>query len=836
MTVNDNRVKARGGWVRAAGRTLLHMTGVVMVAGVAIALLLAGLVWTTVQETPDVDHLRTVRAVHPSVVLAADGSTLTTLRNVQRVWLPLERISPQVVHALVDTEDKRFYEHPGVDIRRTLAAAFHTANGETQGGSTITQQLVRNLYPEEIGRARTVNRKLREIITAIRIEQRYSKDEILETYLNTVPFLYNVYGIEMAARTYFGKSASDLGALESATLVGMLKGTHYYNPVVNPERARGRRNVVLAQMMHGDHLGEQEFQRLRNAPLGLNFQRQAEPTGSSTHFTEYVRKWLNDWAERNHHDLGAEGLVIQTTLDPALQALAAEAVERQSQVLQAVADVEWGTASPRLLSKTPAAYERMQGKVQPFRYLWTERDTLLDTFLRETPEFRRAAAADGEAAALKALKRDPAFIARLQQAKTRLEAGFLAMDPASGEVRAWVGSRDFQRDQYDHVAQAERQPGSTFKPFVYGAALERGFSPDRMYADGPVEIRLGDGRMWRPSDMGGASGRPMSLRDGLVYSKNTITAQVMQDVGVNDIVVLAKAAGIKRSKLDAVPSLALGTSPVTLLEMVTSYGTIARGGEYREPVFIRSIKDREGRVLAEFSKAPVRVMSERTATELIDMMRGVISRGTGTAIKSQFRIAADIAGKTGTTQNNTDGWFMLMHPDLVVGAWVGFNDARVTMRSDYWGQGGHSALLLVGDFFRAAMSKGMLDAKASFPRPERPALMAAAPPPSMMDDQGEVVTASALPPPTTRADIVVRRYVGGGVWAGDRQAAAMHDAAPARSAEEVGAILGGMGRDPVTGARMAARSAVDYGDEHPVATSGASGGETRSGSDADTLR
>ena len=838
--MDNESVKGRRGWVRAAGRMLLRMTAVLMVAGVAIALLLGGLVWSTIQETPDVDHLRTVRAMHPSVVLAGDGSELTTLRSVQREWLPLARISPQVLHALIDTEDRRFYEHPGVDIRRTLAAVLHTANGDTQGGSTITQQLVRNLYPEEIGRARTVNRKLREIITATRIEQRYTKDEILETYLNTVPFLYNVFGIEMAARTYFGKPASGLGALESATLVGMLKGTHYYNPVVNPERARSRRNVVLAQMVRGEHLSDVEFERLRSAPLGLNFQRQAEPTGSSTHFTEYVRKWLGDWAERNNRDLGAEGLVIQTTLDPKLQALAAEAVERQSQVLQAVADVEWGTASPRLLSKTPAAYVKMQGRVQPFRYLWTERDTLLDAFLRETPQFRRAVAADGEAITLNRLKRDPELIARLQQAKTRLEAGFLAMDPSSGEVRAWVGSRDFQRDQYDHVAQAERQPGSTFKPFVYGAALERGFSPDRMYADGPVEIRLGDGRYWRPSDMGGASGRQMSLRDGLVYSKNTITAQVMQDIGVNDIVTLAKAAGVKRSRLDPVPSLALGTSPVTLLEMVSSYGTIARGGQYREPVFIRSIKDREGRVLAEFSKAPVRVMSERTATELIDMMRGVVSRGTGTAMKSQFQITADIAGKTGTTQNNTDGWFILMHPDLVVGSWVGFNDARVTMRSDYWGQGGHSALLLVGDFFRAAMGRGMLDAKASFPRLARPALMATAPPPMTMDDQGDVVTSAApapMSPPTRSADIVVRRYVGGGIWAGDSKAAAREDAASARSAEEVGAILGGMGRDPVTGARMAARSAVEYGNEQPVASSGASGGgETRSGAEAEPPR
>ncbi len=840
----NKRASQRPGWLWSIAGMGWHAIKVMTVAGIAVALLLAGLVYVTFQETPEVDRLQTVRAVQPSVVLAADGSELTTLRNVQREWLPLEKISPHVIHALIDTEDRRFYEHRGFDVRRTLSAVLHTANGETQGGSTITQQLVRNLHPEEIGRARTVSRKLREIITAVRIEQRYSKDQILETYLNTVPFLYNVYGIEMAARTYFSKPATDLVPVEAATLVGMLKGTHYYNPVVNPERAKARRNVVLAQMMRGGHLAQADFDQLGGLPLQLRFQRQAEPTGSATHFTEHVRKWLVDWADRNRHDLGADGLVIQTTLDPKLQAVAAQAVERQAQILQAVADVEWSQPSGKLLSKTPAAYEKLQGKIVPFRHFWTERADLLDAFLRETPEFRRAVAAEGEAAVLKRLKRDPDFISRLQQAKTRLEAGFVALEPDSGEVRAWIGSRDFQRDQYDHVAQAERQPGSTFKPFVYGAALEAGLAPERMYADGLVEIRLGDGRVWRPGDMGGASGRMMSLRDGLVYSKNTITAQVMQDVGVKEIVDLAQAAGVRRSRLDAVPSLALGTSPVTLLEMAASYGTIARGGLYQEPIFIRRISDRNGKVLAEFSRAPVRVMSEHTAVELIDMMRGVIGRGTGTGMKTQFKVSADIAGKTGTTQNNTDGWFMLMHPTLVMGAWVGFNDARVTMRSDYWGQGGHNALLLVGDFFREAMQAGKLDAKASFPRPERPPVMVSAPLPYGMDAQGEIVSAdsqrpaSPPPPATTMAGIVVRRYAGGGVWIGDSQAAAQADSmAPAKTEEELSGVMSGMGRDPVSGARMAARSAVDYGDRQPAGSAGASsGGETASGSDTDSIR
>jgi penicillin-binding protein 1A len=303
---------------------------------------------------------------------------------------------------------------------------------------------------------------------------------------------------------------------------------------------------------------------------------------------------------------------------------------------------------------------------------------------------------------------------RLKAQKTRLEAGFVAMDPATGEVKAWVGSRDFNVDQYDHVAQAERQPGSTFKPFVYGAALESGLRPDHGYIDEAVEIRSPDGSVWRPTDMAGASGAMLSLREGLVYSKNSITAQVMQDVGVSRVVSLARAAGVDQSRLDPVPSLALGTSPVTLLEMVNAYATIAQEGQHHQPVFVKRIRDRHGKVIAEFGSKAQRAMSADSAVELIDMMRGVVSQGTGTMVKTRFGIVADIAGKTGTTQNNTDGWFILMHPQLVAGAWVGFNDSRVTMRSNYWGQGGHNAVLLVGDFFRDSLKSGLIDPKARF--------------------------------------------------------------------------------------------------------------------------
>ena len=285
----------------------------------------------------------------------------------------------------------------------------------------------------------------------------------------------------------------------------------------------------------------------------------------------------------------------------------------------------------------------------------------------------------------------------------------------------WVGSRDFELGQFDHVAQAARQPGSTFKPFVYGAALAAGIDPDKTYLDGDVQIDLGNGKFWRPTDMSGPSGNPMSLRDGLTFSKNTITAQVMQEVGPARVAALAKAMGVDRSKLDPVPSLALGSSPVTLYEMVSAYATIARQGQYHKPLMIKRITDRHGTVLADFGAETRRGISADSAVELIDMMRGVVARGTGTQIKTRFGITADVAGKTGTTQNNTDGWFILMHPQLVAGAWVGFNDSRVTMRSNHWGQGGHNTILLVGDFFRETLKTAQLDAKVKFPPPRHPA-------------------------------------------------------------------------------------------------------------------
>jgi penicillin-binding protein 1A len=605
--------------------------------------------------TPSISDLRKAKSEVPSVVMSVDDAVLAEFKRVNRSWVPLARISPNVINALIATEDVRFYDHHGIDIRRTGAAVLNTLRGKTQGGSTITQQLARNLYPEDIGHAISVNRKVKEALTALKIEATYSKEEILETYLNTVPFLYNAFGIEMAARTYFDKSASELNVLESATLIGMLKGTSYYNPVQNPERARDRRNVVLGQLVKYGKLDAKRAQALARQPLAVNFERQDQALGPAAHVSQWVKKWLIAWADAHGYNIYTDGLVVRTTINARLQKAANQAVAHQLDALQPLADKRFKKG--------------------------------------EEPQL--------------------------------LQAGFMSVDPRNGHIRAWVGSRDFAREPFDHVIQARRQPGSTFKPFVYGAAFEYlGMSPKDEFVDQALAIPLAGGQVWSPSDGTPPSGKSMTLYDGLAYSKNTITAQLMMKVGPQRVAQLARAMGVRFSTLDEVPSLALGTSPVTLQEMVAAYCSIANGGHYIEPALVAQVEDREGKVLEAFQwTAPEQAMSTEQSLELVNVMRGVVEEGTGAAIRARLGPRVDVAGKTGTTQNNTDGWFMLMHPQLVSGAWVGFDDSSVTM-GDGWGPGARSALPIVADVYQQALRGKWIDVNAEFPiprsRPERP--------------------------------------------------------------------------------------------------------------------
>ncbi|WP_280189973.1 penicillin-binding protein 1A [Delftia sp. PS-11] len=667
----------------------------------ALPLLCVLYVLLLIPFTPGIRDIRKAKLEQPAQVMSADGKQIALFKRSNRQWVGLDEIAPPVVKALIATEDHRFYEHHGMDWWRTFGSVVHTLRGDPQGGSTITQQLARNLYPAEIGRAPTLNRKLKEAITAFKIEALYTKDEILETYLNTVPFLYNAFGIEMAARTYFDKPAARLTVLESATLVGMLKGTSYYNPVLNPDRALHRRNTVLSQMVKRGVLDEDEFVQLGKRPMRINFERQEEPQGMAPHFAQQLRKWLIDWADRNDYNIYTDGLVVHTTIDSRLQTWALQAVARQTRTLQGVANGTWSQ-----------------------RDGWNAANPLVRQLVRESAAWRaarkRAGSGEDEEATLKALLADKAFMKQLREDKTRVQAGFVALDPRTSEVLAWVGSRDFTQDAYDHVQQARRQPGSTFKPFVYGAALQQGASPDDTRVDAPVEIRLAGGEVWRPTDATPPTGREMTLRDALAYSKNTITAGLMQSVGPARVARLARALGVRQSPLEEVPALALGSSPVSLLEMANAYASLAHGGRWLPPMMVTRIEDAEGTLLAEFSPPKAeRALDEEHAYALVDMMRAVVDKGTGAAIRQRYGIHADVAGKTGTTQGNADGWFILMHPEIVAGAWAGFNDARITLRSDQWGQGSRSALPMVGDFMARALRSPIIDAKARFVAPEQ---------------------------------------------------------------------------------------------------------------------
>ncbi len=664
-----------------------------------VALPAAGLLYVLllIPFTPAISDIRKAKLEQPARVLSADGREIAIFKRSNRQWVELEQVSPHVIQALIATEDHRFYEHHGMDWWRTAGAVVHTLRGDMQGGSTLTQQLARNLYPEAIGRAASLNRKLKEAITAFKIEWLYSKDEILETYLNTVPFLYNAWGIEMAARTYFDKSAARLSVIEAATLVGMLKGTSYYNPVRNPERAVARRNTVLAQMLKHGELTDKEFQQLKKRPLRLNFERQEVPVGMAPHFAQQVRKWLIDWADSQDYNIYTDGLVVHTTLDARLQTQALQAVRSHTQALQAIADTNWSK-----------------------RDGWHADNPLVHSLVRESAAYASLREKGQSAStALKTLLQDKDFMQQLRKRKTRIEAGFVAMEPATAAIRAWVGSRHFATDAFDHVQQARRQPGSTFKPFVYGAALQAGASAEDTRVDEVVNIVLEGGEVWSPSDAGAPTGKPMSLRDALAYSKNTIAAQLVQQVGPDKVAHLARDLGVRASPLEQVPALALGASPVSLLEMTNAYGSLVRGGQYRSPYLVTRIEDRNGQVLAEFAPHPAQsVMEAQDSYALLDMLRDVVDKGTGRAIRQRFGIQGDVAGKTGTTQNNADGWFILMHPQLVSGAWVGFNDARITLRSDYWGQGARSALPVVGDFTSRALRNQALERTARFVEPE----------------------------------------------------------------------------------------------------------------------
>jgi len=710
---------------RAQAATVLSV-----VVGILVFGALAGgfYIWSLTDSVPSTERLENPSVQLATIAYTADGEELARYARQNRSWVPYDSMSSHVVNALIATEDQRFYQHWGVDPLGIASALFDIVTMQDfRGASTITQQLARNLYNEEVGRAITVERKLKEMVTAVELERRYTKQEIIEMYLNTVSFGSNSFGIEAAGRTYFGVPATDLNEVQAATLVGLLQATSYYNPVRNPKNAQRRRNVVLRLMVDQGYLDQSFYEEHRDDPVDATYHSAEIYTSRAPYFAEYVRNQLTRWSRDpdhplHEHDVYGDGLRVYTTLDSELQDRARQAVSTQMDRLQKVVDYEWSESSGQVYSQNLGDYEELEAgqDFEPFDYFWRSRqDSTVEAFIRETARYdtMRARGAT-RAEALRRLRDSEAFIDSLRTKKTRLEAGFVSLDARDGAVKTWIGGRNFRENKYDKVSLARRQPGSTFKPFTYTAAIDNGWSPYDTLLDSTFTWEdVGNDTTWTPQNYDKqSSGQMLTLSQGLANSKNTITARLALDLNPETVARYARRMGI-RSPLASVPSIALGTSNVTLLEMASAYSTLANGGLYSEPYAVTRVEDRYGNVLWEASPNPTEVLSERTAYTVVDMMRGVIDYGTGVRIRTQFDLGEyDLAGKTGTTQRSADTWFMLMHPSLVSGAWVGFDDQRVTFRTDWWGQGAHSALFLVGDFYqRLAESDTVSLPETTFP-------------------------------------------------------------------------------------------------------------------------
>lgn len=678
-----------------------------------LILLGAGYFVYLLQALPSIQELENPQTAVATEVRSRDGAVLDRYYVENRTFVTIEEISPNIINALIATEDHRFFNHWGIDLQRIAGLPYYWIQGRIQGGSTITQQLARNLY-RDIGFEVSITRKLREMITAIQIENNYTKREIIEMYLNTVEFSNSAYGIEQAARTHYGKSSRDITVSEAATLIGQLKAVYAYNPRRFPERAKSRRNIVLLQMFNRGFISTEIFQNLSLEDIQLNYQPPSRSGRESRYFGEYVRLRIQDWAVENGYDLFTDGLVIYTTIDSRLQRHAERSVQEKLLEFQPEFVQEWTSSGGDYMDE-----------------YWEKYPQFIRQYMRETDRYKNAFQkynTDQESVVFEELMADSAYVDSVKRIKTKLQASFTAVDPSNGNVLAWVGGADFGSQQYDHVHQARRQAGSTFKPFVYAVAIDNGYMPYHKFSKFPTSFIETNGRLWSPKDPSVPAGPEMvALREALARSLNNITVRLLPEIAgapgtnkANDlmsaarkIAEMASNLGIDMSDSQIYPSIALGTTKVSLLELVSAYTTFVNQGVHIEPVAITRIEDREGNVLEEFNpKYTEEVISPETAYMMIDMMRGVIRggdgyNGTGVRLRNTYNVQQDVAGKTGTTQNSADNWFVAMMPHIVMGSWVGGEDRRIRFPTDdpnSIGQGARTALPIVGQFINYVTS------------------------------------------------------------------------------------------------------------------------------------
>ncbi len=653
---------------------------------------------------PSFEELENPRTNLATEIISEDGYVLGKYYIENRSNVPYNQLPENLINALIATEDVRFYNHSGIDGRalgRAVVGAITFSN--KGGGSTITQQLAKNLFPRgnksKIG---VIFTKLKEWVVAVKLERNYSKNEILAMYLNTVDFGNMSHGIKSAAKTYFDKEPNELATEESALLIGMLKAPTRYNPRRNPENALNRRNTVLAQMHKYDLLTDEEFAEIKEKPIDVSrFKLQDHRAGTATYFREFLRKELAVWAKENpkpdgtHWDIYKDGLKIYTTINYKMQQYAEEAVEEWIvNTLQPEFFKHWNGHKNAPFYRINAEQTEnimVRAMKNSSRYQDLKKEGKSDVEIRkifETP--CQMWVYDGKGGEKDTLMSPWDSIRYM---KSFLNCGFMAMEPSTGRVKAYVGGTNYEYFQYDHVALAQRQVGSTFKPFVYALAMTDGeYYPCSKIPNLAVTIEQPNLPPWIPKNSNDyKNGQMITLSEALANSVNYISAYMIKRYGAGAVINLVRKMGMT-SEIPEVPAIALGACELTLYEMVGAINTFNNKGVYVKPYFITKICNNKGNVLATFSTEQNEVMDELSAYKTVRLMQGVVQSGTAVRLRYRYKLDMPIAGKTGTTDNNSDGWFMGYTPNFTAGAWVGCEDRAAHFRSTALGQGANTAL------------------------------------------------------------------------------------------------------------------------------------------------
>ncbi len=677
-------------------------------------------------ENPTVNRTTNPPIPVASEIYSADGALLGKYFYENRSILEFQELSPKLIQTLVATEDERFYSHNGVDIQGLAGVFVDAIKGNARGGSTLTQQLVKNMYKtREAGRQGVFSHipglrmaviKIRESLTATRLEAVYSKEEILAMYLNTVDFGNNAFGIASASQTYFGKKAKNLDWAESAMLVGMLKATTNYSPIKNPKRCRERRNVVLGKLGEAGLLSPAEVKEYRSHPLRLDFSVESPYDGQAKYFRMAVLEQLRPWLKENDLDIYSDGLKIYTTLDTAMQRYAEQAIHQNMKRLQNLFNQHWKGLNPWV--------DEQNREIPGF----------IEKIIPSTGYFKeQLKAADGDSAKAWAAMHQArptqlfdwnrtnidtilSFYEEVKHQRRLLHTGFVAMDPQNGDIKAYIGDIHFDFFKFDNVSQSKRQPGSTFKPYTYLAALENGIGPCDTFTDRNVTINYQENglpKSWSPrnADFKNTGGHH-TLKNAMALSLNTITVQVAQTVGFRKVNEYATKLGIE-SPLDTFPSVSLGSSDVSLLELTRSYAPFVNGGYRINPVFVTKITDPAGKVLYEAKREKSKVLSDEGLFYMTQMFRGTTSEPMGTTQAlfeyDIFKKGIEFGGKTGTSNNHSDGWFVGISPKIIAGSWVGGSERAIRFRTGALGEGCKTALPNFGLFMQGVINDRRFD-------------------------------------------------------------------------------------------------------------------------------